>query len=50
MRLQVFVPGLAEITIEEAGAADPFSVPIPSIAAVGAAAEPHRLGTACAEG
>jgi signal transduction histidine kinase/DNA-binding response OmpR family regulator/HPt (histidine-containing phosphotransfer) domain-containing protein/uncharacterized protein YdeI (BOF family) len=43
VRLQVFVPGLAEIAIEEAGAADPFSVPIQSIAAVRRTAEHTRM-------
>ena len=43
VRLQVFVPSLAEIAIEEAGAADPFAVPIQSIGAVRRTAEHSRV-------
>ena len=43
VRLQVFVPSPAEIAIEEAGAADPFSVPIQSIAVVRRTAEHTRM-------
>jgi signal transduction histidine kinase/CheY-like chemotaxis protein len=39
VRLAFLVPSSAEIAIEEAGAADPFSVPIESVAAVSRAAE-----------
>jgi signal transduction histidine kinase/CheY-like chemotaxis protein len=39
VRLQLLVPSVAEIVIEEAGVADPFSVPIQSIEAVRRAAE-----------
>ena len=43
VRLQVFVQRAADIAIEEAGAADPFSVPIQSIGAVRRAVEDGRL-------
>ncbi len=43
VRLQVFVPSLAEIAIEEAGATDPFSVSIQSIGAVRRTAELSRV-------
>jgi uncharacterized protein YdeI (BOF family) len=43
VRLQVFVPSLLEIAIEEAGAPDPFSVSIQSIGAVRRAAEHSRM-------
>jgi signal transduction histidine kinase/CheY-like chemotaxis protein/uncharacterized protein YdeI (BOF family) len=43
VRLGVLVPSTAEIAIEEAGAADPFSVSIQSIAAVNAAADRPRM-------
>jgi signal transduction histidine kinase/CheY-like chemotaxis protein len=43
VRLQVFVPSLADIAIEEAGAADPFSVSIQSIGAVRRTAEHSRV-------
>ena len=39
VRLQILVPSLDEIAIEEAGAADPFSVPIQTIVAVRRAGE-----------
>jgi signal transduction histidine kinase/CheY-like chemotaxis protein len=43
VRLGVLVPGVAEIAIEEAGAADPFAVPIQAIDAVRRTAERERL-------
>jgi signal transduction histidine kinase/CheY-like chemotaxis protein len=43
VRLQVFVSSASEIAIEEAGAADPFSVPIQSIGAVRSTAERSRV-------
>ena len=43
VRLQIFVPSVAEIAIEEAGAADPFSVSIQSIGAVKRTAEHSRM-------
>jgi signal transduction histidine kinase/DNA-binding response OmpR family regulator/HPt (histidine-containing phosphotransfer) domain-containing protein len=43
VRLQMLVPGIANITIEDAPAADPFSVPIQSIGAVMKKAERGRL-------
>jgi len=43
VRLQILVPSLDEIAIEEAGAADPFSVPIQAIAAVRRAGETGRV-------
>jgi signal transduction histidine kinase/CheY-like chemotaxis protein len=43
LRLQILVPGRDEIAIEEAGAADPFSVPIQTIATVKRAAEGGRV-------
>jgi signal transduction histidine kinase/CheY-like chemotaxis protein len=43
VRLQVFVPSVAEIAIEEAGASDPFSVSIQSIRAVRRTAESSRM-------
>jgi signal transduction histidine kinase/CheY-like chemotaxis protein len=39
VRLQILVPSLDEIAIQEAGAADPFSVPVQTIAAVRRAGE-----------
>jgi signal transduction histidine kinase/FixJ family two-component response regulator len=43
LRLQILVPSMEEIAIQEAGAADPFSVPIQTIAAVRRAAEASRM-------
>jgi signal transduction histidine kinase/CheY-like chemotaxis protein len=43
VRLQVFVPSVAEISIEEAGPTDPFSVPIQTIGAVRLTAERGRV-------
>ena len=43
VRLQVLVQSPEEVSIEEAGAADPFSLPIQSIGAVRAAAQDRRV-------
>ena len=43
VRLQIFVPSVAEIAIDEAGATDPFSAPIQSIASVISAAGGSRV-------
>jgi len=43
VRLQILVPGPPDISIEEAGASDPFSLPVESIEAVRRTAERKRV-------